>query len=178
MEAGRRLSELLAQTGRSVMQLQFDWLIVLENLRRGIMVTDTMLQSPAGPRIIYVNRAWLKMTGYDRDEISGKTPRILQGERTDRAVVGSLKQKLLNREVFHGQTWNYRKSGEPFLMNWYCYAIYGERPKPIYYVAEQEDATELESLRMKQRLMANPQDAEATKFFDILKEWKAARKAA
>ena len=46
------------------MQLKFDWLIVLENLRRGIMVTDAMLDGPSGPRIIYVNRAWLKMTGY------------------------------------------------------------------------------------------------------------------
>ena len=143
------------------MQLKFDWLIVLENLRRGIMVTDTTLEGPKSPRIIYVNAAWLKMTGYGRDEIANQTPRMLQGKHTDRAVVGSLKQKLLNREVFHGQTWNYRKSGEPFLMNWYCYAIYGERPKPIYYVAEQEDVTEIETLRMKQRLLANPNDADA-----------------
>jgi len=94
------------------MQLKFDWLIVLEKLRRGIMVTDVTLDGPGGPRIIYVNSAWLKMTGYDREELRGKTPRILQGKHTDHAVVGLLKQKLLNREVFHGQTWNYRKSGE------------------------------------------------------------------
>ena len=93
------------------MQLQFDWLIVLENLRRGIMVTDTTLETPSGPRIVYVNRAWLKMTGYGRDEIAGKTPRILQGRHTDRAVVSDLKQKLLNRELFHGQTW--RQSSHP-----------------------------------------------------------------
>ena len=135
------------------MQLKFDWLIVLENLRRGIMVTDTTLEGPAGPR-------------------------MLQGKHTDRAVVSSLKQKLLNREVFHGQTWNYRKSGEPFLMNWYCYAIYGERPKPLYYVAEQEDVTELEGLRLKQRLLVNPNDAEALAFFSVLGEWKASRKQA
>ena len=158
------------------MQLKFDWLIVLENLRRGILVTDVTLDRPSGPRIIYVNRAWLKMTGYGREEVVGKTPRILQGKHTDRAVVSSLKQKLLNREVFHGQTWNYKKSGEPFLMNWFCYSIYGERPKPIYYVAEQEDVTELESLRLKQRLLANPNDADAEKFFDVLHEWKASRK--
>ena len=139
------------------MQLKFDWLIVLENLQRGIMVTDVTLEGPAGPRIIYVNRAWLKMTGYGRDELAGKTPRMLQGKHTDRAVVGSLKQKLLNREVFHGQT-------------------YGERPKPIYYVAEQEDVTELEGLRMKQRLLINPSDAEALAFFFVLDEWKASRK--
>ena len=99
-------------------------------------------------------------------------------ELIDQAVVGSLKQKLLNREVFHGQTWNYRKSGEPFLMNWFCYAIYGERPKPIYYVAEQEDVTEIEGLRMKQRLLVNPNDADALQFFSVLGEWKSKRKKA
>ena len=103
---------------------------------------------------------------------------MLQGKHTDRAVVGSIKTKLLNREVFHGQTWNYRKSGEPFLMNWYCYAIYGDRPKPIYYVAEQDDVTELETLRLKQRLLINPNDPDALKFFAVLKEWKDARKKA
>lgn len=158
------------------MQLNFDWLIVLEKLRRGIMVTDTTLEGPQSPRIIYVNTAWLKMTGYSRDDLANQTPRMLQGRHTDSTVVGSIKQKLLNREVFHGQTWNYRKSGEPFLMNWYCYAIYGERPKPIYYVAEQEDLTELETLRMKQRLLVNPNDADALDFFSVLDEWKAKRK--
>lgn len=162
----------------TIMQLKFDLLIVLENLRRGIMVTDVTLDGPAGPRIIYVNRAWLKMTGYNREELNGKTPRLLQGKHTDRAVVGSLKQKMLNREVFHGQTWNYRKSGEPFLMNWYCYAVYGERGKPIYYVAEQEDITRLEELRMKQRLLNDPLDSEAARFFSVIAEWKASRKGA
>jgi len=161
----------------TTMQFKFDWFIVLENLRRGIMVTDATLDPPAGPRILYVNRAWLKMTGYGREELSGKTPRILQGRHTDRALLRSLKVKLINREVFHGQTWNYRKNGEPFLMNWYCYAIYGERGKAIYYVAEQEDVTELNALRMRQRLLVNPQDEEAAAFFAVLKEWKAIRKA-
>ena len=158
------------------MQLKFDWLIVLEKLRRGIMVTDTTLDGPQSPRIIYVNSAWLTMTGFTRDDLVNQTPRMLQGRHTDRTVVGSIRQKLLNRQVFHGQTWNYRKSGEPFLMNWYCYSIYGERPKPIYYVAEQEDGTELEPLRLKERLMVNPNDADALQFFAVLKEWKATQK--
>ena len=110
----------------------------------------------------------MKMTGYRRDELTGKTPRILQGKDTDRAVVGMLKEKMLNREEFHGQTWNYKKNGEPFLMNWHCYAIYGVQAKPIYYVAEQEDVTELEALRMKERLFVNPNDTVALSFFSVL----------
>jgi PAS domain S-box-containing protein len=140
------------------------------------MVTDVTLDDPNGPRIIYVNRAWMKITGYDREDIRGKTPRILQGKHTDRNLLRTLKAKLLNREVFHGQTWNYRKSGQPFVMNWYCYAIYGDNSHPIYYVAEQEDATELETLRKKQRLLLNPVDPDANKFFAVLAEYKSARK--
>lgn len=158
------------------MQLKLDWLIVLENLRRGIMVTDANLDPPHGPRILYVNRAWLKMTGYGREELSGQTPRLLQGRHTDRAVLALLRRRLLNREVFHGQTWNYRRNGEPFLMNWYCYAVYGDRGKPIYYVAEQEDVTELEKLRLQQRRLENPQDPEADRFFAILEHGKEHRK--
>jgi PAS domain S-box-containing protein len=139
------------------------------------MVTDTTLDGPTHPRIVYVNAAWVKMSGYGRDEITELTPRILQGKHTDRAVVGSLKEKLLNRELFHGQTWNYRKSGEPFLMNWYCYAIYGEHGNPLYYVAEQEDVTELELLRMKERLLVNPSDESALNFFSVLQDWQASR---
>jgi PAS domain S-box-containing protein len=160
------------------MQLKFDWLIVLENLRRGIMVTDVNLEPPLGPRILYVNRAWLKMTGYGRDELANKTPRMLQGKHTDRAVVRSLRTALQARRTFHAQTWNYRKNGEPFVMNWYCYPIYGERGKPIYYVAEQEDVTELETLRMKQRLLLNPGDPESTQFFAVLKEYRESRRHA
>jgi PAS domain S-box-containing protein len=157
------------------MQLKFDWLVVLENLRRGILVTDVTLKAPEGPRIIYANQAWLNMTGYSRDELGGKTPRMLQGKDTDLTVLDGLREKLLNREVFHGQTWNYRKSGEPFLMNWYCYAIYGERPDPMYYVAEQEDVTEIERLRFRERLRVNPYDYEALKFFAVLDDWNAER---
>jgi PAS domain S-box-containing protein len=158
------------------MQLKFDWLIVLENLRRGIMVTDANLDPPAGPRVIYVNRAFVKMTGYGRDEIVGKTPRILQGKHTDRAVLRALKASLLAREVFHGQTWNYRKNGEPFMMNWFCYPIFGERGKPIYYVAEQEDVTKFETYRMREQLRANPQDPAAICFFTVLKEHEESKK--
>ncbi len=80
--------------------------------------------------------------------------------------------------AFHGKTWNYRKNGEPFLMNWYGYAICGERPKPIYYVAELEDVTGLQALRLKQSLLVNPNDADALSSISFLNEGRPARKGA
>ncbi len=40
------------------------------------------------------------------------------------------------------------------------------------------DVTELESLRLKERLMANANDADALSFFSVLDEWKSAGKKA
>ncbi len=62
------------------MRLKFDWLIVLENLRRGIMVTDVTLEGPAGPRIVYVNSAWIKMTGYGRRGSRRRRPSANDGQ--------------------------------------------------------------------------------------------------
>ncbi len=59
-------------------------------------------------------------------------------------------------------------------MNWYCYAIYNERGKPAYHVAEQEDVTELETFRLKERLMVNPQDHDALRFFSVRDEFREA----
>ena len=38
--------------------------------------------------------------------------------------------------------------------------------------------SELETLRLKERLMVNPHDPDALKFFAVLKEWKSGRKKA
>ncbi len=56
--------------------------------RESILITDAELDLP-GPRIVFVNPAFTKMTGYTAEEVIGKTPRILQGSRTDKAVIKS-----------------------------------------------------------------------------------------
>jgi hypothetical protein len=45
-------------------------------------------------------------------------------------------------------------------------------------VAEQEDVTEMERPRMKQRLLVDPHDRDAQSFFAVLDEWKATRETA
>jgi hypothetical protein len=45
-------------------------------------------------------------------------------------------------------------------------------------VAEQEDATEMATLRMKHRLLMNPLDPDANRFFKVLTEYNGARKPA
>lgn len=106
-----------------------------------ILITDMDLESP-GPTIVYVNDGFTKMTGYTRDEVIGKTPRILQGPKTDRAVLDKLKYSLLNGKSFFGQTINYRKDGSEFVNQWDIHPLVDEFGKITHWVSYQHDITD------------------------------------
>ena len=62
------------------------------NANDGVIITNADLEN--GPEIIYVNDAFTRLSGYEAEEVIGKTPRILQGEGTDRATLARLKASL------------------------------------------------------------------------------------
>jgi PAS domain S-box-containing protein len=92
--------------------------LVLGNMNESVMITDDELEEP-GPRILYVNAAFGRMTGYTEEEVLGRSPRLLQGSRTDRLVLRELRASLVEKRVFRGTAINYRKGGEAFINSWY-----------------------------------------------------------
>ena len=88
--------------------------VLLENSYDSIIITDCTEDA----LIIYVNKAFNRLTGYESSEVIGKTPKILQGSATDRHVIANLTDSLKNDSPFEGQAINYRKDGTPFIMNW------------------------------------------------------------
>lgn len=106
-----------------------------------IIITDTNLESP-GPKIVYVNPGFTRMTGYSAKDVLGKTPRILQGPKTDRDVIDHLGECLKNEEVFFGVAINYKKDGSEFWNEWHIEPMYDAKGKLIHYVAIQHDISE------------------------------------
>ncbi len=104
-------------------------------------ITVTRAAGDHGPsQIIYVNDAFTQMTGYEADEVLGQTPGMLQGPKTERAVLDELEAQLGRGETFHGQTVNYRKDGSEFTIEWKVtpLVIDGET---MHYIAVQRDVT-------------------------------------
>ncbi len=105
-----------------------------------IMITDAQLNLP-GPTILFVNPAFTRMTGYTAEEAIGRTPRILQGPRTDKAVLKQLRQNLRAGETFAGETVNYRKDGKEFHLEWQIAPICNGNGETTHFVAIQRDTT-------------------------------------
>jgi len=113
----------------------------VEQTEDSIHITDAQLDRP-GPRLLFVNPAFTKMTGYTAQEVLGKTPRILQGERTDKAVLARLRAALSRGEAFHGEVVNYRKDGLEFLAEIHIAPIRDANGVLTHFVAIKRDITE------------------------------------
>ena len=106
-----------------------------------IVITELDLEDP-GPKIVFVNDGFCKMTGYTREEVIGKTPRILQGPKTDTAVLERLKKCLSEGQSFFGQAINYRKDGTEFVNQWDIHPLTDSEGNITHWVSYQHDITE------------------------------------
>jgi len=88
--------------------------VLAENSFDSILITDATTKG----KVIYANKAFKKLTGYDSADVIGKTPRILQGEGTDKKVIDRLAEALEAGKKFEGKAINYKKDGTPFIMHW------------------------------------------------------------
>ena len=73
-----------------------------------VLICTADLDLP-GPRILYVNPAFMEMTGYRTEEVVEQTPRMFQGPGTSRAELDRMRQALSGQRDFNGHIINYRK---------------------------------------------------------------------
>jgi len=136
---------------------------VLEAASESIIVTTADLDHP-GPIIVYANPAFEMMTGWAAEEIRGKSPRVLQGEKTDKSVFEDMRHILKSGGRWEGQAINCRKDGSEFVMEWSITPLCGEGGEPDYYVAVQRDVTaRIEAERKIAAARAQAQEADRKK---------------
>lgn len=95
--------------------------------------------------LVMVNDAFLKMTGYDRDEIIGRNCRFLQGPGTDPDARRRLKMAIENHSETLIRIRNYRKDGTPFDNYVFLRPIFSTDGRLIYILGSQYGFTLAES---------------------------------
>ncbi|MGA0114462.1 MAG: PAS domain-containing protein [Burkholderiales bacterium] len=108
--------------------------VLAENSFDSVLVTDATSQG----NIIYANKAFKKLTGYDPDSVVGKTPRILQGPGTDKKVIERLASALKSGGRFEGKAINYKKDGTPFIMFWRVLPVKVDRQVRFWVAIQRE----------------------------------------
>ena len=120
----------------------------VEQAKESIIITDAELNLP-GPKIIFTNPAFTRLTGYAAEEAIGRTPRILQGPHTDKSVLSRVRHCLERGEAFEGEVINYRKDGTEIYLEWQIAGLRDTDKKITNFVAIQHDITERKQIEAR-----------------------------
>ncbi|WP_281388121.1 PAS domain-containing protein [Qipengyuania soli] len=101
--------------------------------------------------IIFANRAFRALTGYEEEEIIGRNCRFLQGPDTAREPVRQLRSAIDTEEVTVVEMLNYRKDGSSFWNALHLGPIYDNDGKLVYYFGSQWDVSDVRAARSEER---------------------------
>ncbi|MEZ2279084.1 MAG: PAS domain S-box protein [Microcoleus sp.] len=139
-EAVRMVGTVIEISDRKAKELQLRLLeSVVTTTNDAVLITEAGPIDEPGPRIIYVNPAFTRISGYTLEEVIGKTPRILQGEKTDRASLERIRTALIDWQPVRVDLINYRKDGTEFWVELSIVPIADETGWFTHWVAVQRD---------------------------------------
>ncbi|OOZ00420.1 EAL domain-containing protein [Solemya velum gill symbiont] len=121
--------------------------------QQGMMITDEQ------KRILQMNHAFIKMSGYSEAEILGRTPRMFKSGRYDGVFYKEMWETISQNGYWHGEIWDKRKNGDIFPKWLSITAVANSDGKVTHYVGVHTDITERKNAEQK---------IESLAFFDQL----------
>ncbi len=91
--------------------------------------------------VVWVNGAFMALTGYDRDELYGHNCRRLQGPLTDRSTLDALREAITQGRSFECELLNYRKDGTSFWNGMTVNPVRDADGAILYFFSAQADMT-------------------------------------
>jgi len=136
-----------------------------------MITTADMLDEPVGPRIVYVNEAFERLTGYSKSEAIGKNPRMLQGQESDRQELNRIRNALLNNEPVRGEVLNYSKSGDLYWLEIDITSLFDQAGNCTHFVAVERDITQRKQQEVALRLAQERFELISKATNDVIWDW-------
>jgi diguanylate cyclase (GGDEF)-like protein/PAS domain S-box-containing protein len=116
---------------------------VVVNANEMVMISQAEpTEDPLNLRIIYINDAFLKVTGHRAGDVIGKTAHLLVGPTTSQVELNQVRTSLLKDESVKAELEFYRKDGTPFWADINTVPIRNEHGQVTHFVSVMREATE------------------------------------
>ena len=119
-----------------------DWLALkdraLDVAAEGVTIADA--RAPDRP-LVYINRGFERMTGYQGADVLGRNCRFLQGPETDVAAMAEIRAALSERRECLVEILNYRKNGTTFWNRLSITPVRDRSGEVTHFIGVQSDVT-------------------------------------
>lgn len=121
----------------------------LASIAEGVLIVN------ADNKIVYVNQAFVSVSGYEAEEALGRTPAFLQSGRQDKAFYTDMWRQLTATDHWQGEVWDKHKSGDVYPILLSLSAIRDSTGAVTHYVGVQSDISILKRYETQLQHQAN-----------------------
>ena len=113
----------------------------LEHVNDLVLITTGAPGDAASVRILYVNHAFERVTGYSRDEVLGRSPAMLRGPDSDREAAERIDTAVRDRSRVREELLHYTRQGEPLWLDIDVIPVESPGGSYLQWVAVERDVT-------------------------------------
>lgn len=107
-----------------------------------VVITEAQTFNDTGPRIVFVNDAFERRTGYSREEVIGHASTLLWGSKTGQAELDRIRTAMKNWQAVRAEIVTYTKAGQELWLETDIAPIADESGRFTHWVAVERDITE------------------------------------
>jgi PAS domain S-box-containing protein len=156
---GRTLARRFGPSGETLVLIEpelvsersFELLKLLEEavdrLDEIVFITEADAIDDIGRRIVFVNRAYTRITGFEPEEVVGKTPSLTIGAETDEEALKRIAEGIAARRSVHEELHKYGKGGVEYWVELDIIPVFDESGRHTHWVSIQRDVTDRKHLQ-------------------------------
>lgn len=127
---------------------------VVTNTIDAVIIAQIQPSGKDVTRIIFVNKAFERLTGYLAGEVEGRSPWFLQGSGSDRLELEELINSIKTNKPYQGMIINYKKNGAEIWVSYSVTPVADGQGVYTHWITILRDFTEAKNLELKQSLLA------------------------
>ncbi len=141
----RQAQEFIRNTEIAILnefKARFNWSVDIEELLKN-NAFEALVLTNTKQEIEWVNKGFVKMSGYPINFSKGKQPKFLQGEASSKEALNTIRENLKQESHVKERVINYRKNGEQYICDIEIFPIRDREDKLSHLLALEKEVYKL-----------------------------------